>query len=77
MPCRVGITTRPNERKEAWRNSVIGFKNWRELHKCQKKETAQNYEQRYAKQWGCKAHPGGADANGPWYVYYFEYTREK
>ncbi len=76
MPCRVGITTDPNERKADWNRSVKGLKNWRILKKFRNKSDAQEYETRYANRYGCIAHPGGADAPGIWHVYYFEYTRD-
>lgn len=31
MPCRVGITTRPEERRAEWERLVIGMSNWRIL----------------------------------------------
>lgn len=77
MPCRVGITTRPTERKAEWQLAVDGFRNWSIIAKYPDKQKAQEYENRYAKQHGCKAEPGGADALGTWYVYRFDYTRDR
>jgi hypothetical protein len=77
MPCRVGITTDPNTRREQWRDQVVGFKNWRILSRFRNRAEAQKYEDRYARTYGCHAHPGGADAPGIWHVYRFDYTRER
>lgn len=77
MPCRVGITTDPEERRAYWQNQVVGFKNWQILAETKTKERAQELETRYARRHNCQAHPGGPNLPGLWYVYYFEYTRER
>ena len=77
MPCRVGITTDPDNRKIYWAGRVVGFKNWRILAKYKSKERAQGHEDLYAKRNNCRAHAGGPDTPGMWYVYRFDYTREK
>ena len=77
MPCRVGITTKPEERKNYWQNNVVGFKNWKILARYHSREKAQAHEDRYAKTYGCRAHAGGADAHGIWHVYRFDYIRAK
>ncbi|WP_292485897.1 hypothetical protein [Methanohalobium sp.] len=64
MPCRVGITTRPREREDTWKNKVVGFKKWKIIKKCNNRKEAQEYETMYAKKRGCKAHYGGSDAKG-------------
>lgn len=76
MPCRVGITTNPDERKRYWQNRVVGFSNWRILGTYQSKQQAQEHENRYAHATGCIAHAGGPDVPGKWHVYTFRYTRE-
>jgi hypothetical protein len=75
MPCRVGITTRPEERKAEWEREVVGLTNWRIVGEYTKREQAQEHENRYAAQTGCQASHGGADASGHWYVYRFDYVR--
>jgi hypothetical protein len=77
MPCRIGITTRPDARRAEWLSKVIGFKNWQLSDPYHKKEDAQAAENFLAKQYGCVASHGGQNANGPWFVYRFEYTRTK
>jgi len=75
MPCRVGITTDPATRKAAWQSQVVGFANWRILGTFRNREEAQQCETNYAARYGCHAHPRGAEARGPWYVYRFDYAR--
>lgn len=77
MPCRVGITTDPEERKAYWRNRVVGFSNWRILKTFRSRRRAQQYERRYAEKHGCKAYAGGRETPGRWHVYRFNYTRER
>ena len=77
MPCRVGITTKPNERKIVWERNVVGLTRWRILTYFRSKEKAQAYENEYAKKYGCQAHAGGPDTPGTWYVYRFDYIRDK
>lgn len=76
MPCRVGITTDPGERRSYWENRVVGLTNWRILTSFRSRSAAQQYENEYAVRSGCHAHPGGPDASGTWYVYRFDYTRD-
>lgn len=76
MPCRVGITTDPDTRRSAWESRVTGLRNWQILGKYTNRSDAQAHETRYAKTYGCKASPGGADARGLWYVYRFDYDRD-
>lgn len=77
MPCRVGITTNPEERKAYWNRNVHGLSNWRIIGTHKTKKAAQAQESNYAIKHGCHAHPGGEDVPGPWYVYKFDYTRKK
>ena len=77
MPCRVGITTNLAERKAYWENRVAGLTNWRILASYRSKERAQDHENSYAERYNCRAHAGGSDAPGTWYVYRFNYTRER
>ena len=77
MPCRVGITTDPDTRRDQWKSQVVGFTNWRILSNFRSRAEAQEYETRYAKRYGCHAYHGGADAPGTWYVYRFDYTRTR
>lgn len=77
MPCRVGITTNPDERRAYWETQVVGLTNWRILEWYSSREDAQAHENRYAQQSGCQASHGGAPAQGPWAVYRFDYTRTR
>ncbi|KXB06169.1 hypothetical protein AKJ53_01125 [candidate division MSBL1 archaeon SCGC-AAA382F02] len=77
MPCRVGITTRPEKRRREWENKVIGLKNWRIIGKHQSRKKAQEHEDSYARQHGCGAMHGGRWGSGMYYVYRFDYTRTK
>ena len=75
MPCRVGITTDPQTRRAYWNNQVVELKNWNILAQYPTKVQAQQHENRYAARTGCRAHAGGPDTPGTWYVYRFDYTR--
>lgn len=77
MPCRVGITTNPDERKIQWQSKVVGFKNWRIIKKFRTQEEAQDYEKWYAEKYNCHAHAGGPHSPGIWSVYRFDYLRER
>ena len=58
-------------------SQVYGFRNWQLLKKFSSREKAQENEDWYAKRYGCHAHHGGKSASGPWYVYRFDYTRDR
>ena len=75
MPCRVGITTRPNERRLEWEREVVGLSDWKILETYFSKQAAQDHEDRVAASHGCHASHGGADVGGLWYVYHFCYVR--
>jgi len=77
MPCRVGITTNPTQRRTYWESQVVGLTNWRILATYRTKAEAQAHETRHASTYGCQAHAGGADAPGIWSVYKFEYVRTR
>lgn len=86
MPCRIGITTKPEERRAYWQSQVIGFANWQILNTFRSKAAAREYETGYALRNGCEQVPD--DINVPrtsrtyeeqydwWYVYHFDYTPE-
>lgn len=75
MPCRVGITTRPEERKAEWERQVAGMHNWEIIGQYSSKEQAQAHEDRKAQAHVCQASHGGDGSAGTWYVYHFKYTR--
>jgi len=64
MPCRVGITTDPDTRREQWRSQVVGFTNWKVLDSFRSRAAAQEYVTWYARRYGCHAYHGGADVPG-------------
>ena len=76
MHCRVGITTNPDRRRDEWQDQVIGFRNWKIVNQFDNREEAQAFEDQYAREFGCEAHPGGEEAPGIWYVYYFEFVMD-
>ena len=77
MPCRVGITTNTQGRKEYWEGQVVGLTGWRILANYKSRDEAQRHETRYAGTSGCQASPGGAPAAGTWSVYRFDYIRTR
>lgn len=74
MPCRVGITTDPIERRRHWEGEYRSFRQWRVAGRYSSKAAAQAAETLFAGEWGCDAHAGGG---GPeyavWYVYVFQH----
>ena len=75
MACRVGITTRPEERKEEWRQKHPDLRNWEQYGPYSTKSEAQRIETELARKFGCEAHPGGQGAEyDKWFVYKFEYS---
>lgn len=80
MPCYVGMTTDPERRRAEQENAVVGLRSWKILKRFDtgnSYDRALVYEEDYARRHGCEAEPGGRRAPGPWYVYYFEYTRKR
>ena len=83
MPCRVGITTDPSERKRHWEREVVGLKNWRQQHVGSKlaAQTEESRRHNFCKNFEpsrgvCHAHPGGGDPDEyGWHVYEFDYSR--
>ena len=74
MPCRVGITTDPEERRRHWQSQHPTLRNWQILSTHPTKAAAQNRENEEARRRGCQASPGGAGPeNAIWSVYYFDY----
>jgi hypothetical protein len=86
MPCKVGMTTKPEERRTYWENQAAGFTNWRILETFRSKAAAKEYQIAYALRHGCEADLGGSDIAGTsrepaaeyewWYVYHFDYEKE-
>lgn len=77
MPCRVGITTNPVNRKADWETKVIQLKNWKILASYNSVKKAREHEDRYAERYGCQSSHSGIDNKGPWHVYRFEYLRKR
>ena len=74
MPCRVGMSTNPQERRQYWSGQVRNLHNWRILASGLTYEQALAREENEARQRGCVAEPGGPRMDGPvWSVYYFEH----
>ena len=63
----------PDRRYQEWLRLYPYMKNWK-CYGPYTRSQAQQIENSEASRLGCTAHPGGAgDANGAWYVYYFEH----
>lgn len=74
MPCRIGITTNPGERKRHWEGQHPTLRNWEILGRHSTKSEAQAAETRLARQYGCQASPGGdGPEHADWVVYKFDY----
>lgn len=85
MPCRVGITTNPEQRKRYWESRVIGFRNWQTHGYYLNKDDAQAKEDRlvqhcsvYERHRGaCHGRAGGGSPYEiGWTVYSFDYARD-
>lgn len=75
MPCRVGMTTDPEERKKQWESKYKSLGNWTILHKCPSKSDAQKKETEEARARRCESSPGGSGPeHATWYVYYFTHS---
>lgn len=75
MPCRVGITTNPGERKRYWEGQYPTLRNWQILARCDTKSEAQKLDNHFVALYGCQSAPGGAGAErDDWIVYKFEYA---
>ena len=83
MSCRVGMTTKPENKRTYWQTAVDGFSNWQILNSFKSKAAAKEYGVAYAIRNGCESSLD--DPEPPirerdyeveydwWYVYYFEY----
>lgn len=85
MPCRVGITRNPEERKKYWESKVVGLTDWNQEY-FGSKSAAQNEEDRrhedcstnQSHRGTCHAYHGGGDPDAyGWYVYEFDYSRNR
>ena len=84
MPCRVGITTDPEERKRHWKRRVHGLRNWKQDFIGRKSEAQAIEDSRIRNcnlsrnRGKCHGNHGGGDPYNPnWYVYEFDYDRMK
>ena len=74
MPCRVGITTDPEERKSYWQGRHPNMYGWVIVARYPTKTQAQARETSEARARGCQSSPGGGGPErGNWCVYYFQY----
>ena len=76
MPCRVGITTNPEEHKAHWVREHPQMRNWRADGPYSSRAKAQEREDLLKARYNCAAHPVGADPAHPsarWWVYKFDY----
>ena len=72
MGCRVGITTRPSERKAEWQQRYPNMRNWQLVGPFANRTAAQAWEN----QQPCEKSGGGADPDSPgakWYGYRFDF----
>lgn len=73
MPCKAGITTRPDERKKEWRIKYPTMRGWTVVDPYPNRKAAQDWENR---QTMCERHGGGDEPDLPgaqWYGYRFDY----
>lgn len=77
MPCRIGITTNPDNRRAFWDGRVQGLNRFQLISKHYSKSAAQAAENQKADAHGCNSNPGGSGPElATWYVYHFFYTRD-
>ena len=75
MSCRVGMTTRPRERRTEWEAVYPNLRGWEILASGLTYQEATAYETRVAEQHGCDQDPGGPYVAGRvWSVYHFYYN---
>lgn len=73
MACRVGITTRPNERRQEWQLKYPNLRNWQTVGPFPSRQAAQGWED---SQTSCERSGGGNDPDNPsarWYGYSFNF----
>lgn len=77
VPCRVGYTHDPEERKSYWRGQhPLTFGAWEVLGEYNTKREALDAEEAFANKYNCKWGSGGDDPATPpdkWSVYYFRF----
>ena len=77
MPCRIGITTNIDSRRNYWDARVQGMRNFQVISSHNSRSAAQAAENRKAASHGCISSPGGGgNQNARWHVYHFFYTRD-
>jgi hypothetical protein len=80
MGCRVGITTRPEERPHEWAHLYRNFRDCAMAGPFASRAAAQDLENYIAANCGCEAHRGGDEPHvpgRPWYVYRFSHDGRK
>jgi hypothetical protein len=73
MPCRAGITTKPEERRREWEQEEPTMRNWELSGPFSSRQAAQEWEDEQP----CIKHGGGnePDARGvQWWGYRFDYS---
>lgn len=74
MPCRIGITTDPEDRRRYWQGQHPRLRNWTIVKSGLTQRQAQAEEERLAARHNCVAHAGGPKIAGrKWSVYRFDY----
>ena len=74
MPCRIGMTTNPGERRRHWEGRHPTLRDWQILQRNLTYSQALREEERLAKQYGCHQAGGGQYVAGVNYVIYrFDY----
>ena len=74
MPCRVGMTTDPSERRRHWESRHSTLRNWQIVARNLTYAEALRREESVADTYGCVRAPGGRRVEGRDYVVYrFDY----
>lgn len=72
MPCRAGITTRLEQRKQEWKQQFPAMRNWQTFGPFASQADAQAWEDRQA----CERSRGGSEPDDPratWWGYRFDF----
>ena len=77
MPCRIGITENPYEKRKYWQHHVVGFAQWQILASFDSSSEAQAYMTQFAKLHGCQMSEDYDSTSDKLCIYHFEYTRTR
>ena len=77
MPCRIGITENPSEKRKYWKKQVVGFSDWQILASYESSSEAQAYMTKFATMHGCHMSEDYDSKSDKLCIYHFEYIKTR